>query len=524
MSAAPASHSASQDKNEDRATLECKHPGILLIAVMGVSIIQFLDMTIANVALPHMQSSLGASIDTITWVLTSYIIAGVVMMPISGWLSDRFGSRRLYLWSVTGFILTSMLCGAATSLPQMVLFRTLQGVTSAFVTPLSQTIIFDTNAPSKQPKAVTLWGMVIMLAPISGPVIGGVLTETLNWRWVFYINLPIGIPALVLLFWLLPSRPLVDRKLDKLGFLMLAIGLGALQLMLDRGQHKDWLQSWEIIIELMVICGAFWIFMTHSMMTKNPLFPGALVKNGNFIASAGFMAVLGMANVALTSLLPTMFQSVYQYDVIETGMLMVPRAVGLTITMLITTRIMSRIDMRYLVVMGYLIAAYALWMMSQWSLEMGRWPIMSAGFIMGLGLGFISTPINLVAFATLAPQHRPDGTSLLTLVRNLGSSFGISIIVTLLARNSQISHADIAANVTSSSVSGFDLSATTQQLGDAGSAVMQMINGEVSRQAIMVAYIDNFYALAWFILFVAPLAMLLKPMRIYQNSKAPITE
>jgi EmrB/QacA subfamily drug resistance transporter len=241
---------------------------------MGASIIQILDSTIANVAIPHMQTSLGATIDSVTWVLTSYILASAVAMPAAGWLSDRVGSRHLFLFAVAGFIVTSMLCGIATNLTQMVLFRILQGICAAFIGPLSQTILLDINPPEKAPRAMQIWGMGIMTAPIMGPMIGGWLTENYNWRWVFYINLPIGIPTLLLLWWLLPSRPVTDRKMDVFGFAMLALGLASLQLMLDRGQHEDWFESWEIIIELFVTISAFWMFIVHSMTTKKPLFDG----------------------------------------------------------------------------------------------------------------------------------------------------------------------------------------------------------------------------------------------------------
>lgn len=498
---------------EDKAILETKHRGLLLVAVMGVSIIQILDMTIANVALPHIQSSLGASIDTITWVLTSYIIAGVMMMPAAGWLSDRFGSRRLFILSAAGFIIASMLCGAATSLPQMVAFRTLQGISSAFILPMSQTIVFDISPPSKQPAAMSLWGLVIMIAPISGPVIGGLLTDYISWRWVFYINLPIGIPALILLIWLLPSRPIVERKLDKSGFFLLAISLGALQLMLDRGQHKDWFSSWEIIIELGIALGFFWMFVVHTLWTRNPLFPRALIKNYNFLGACGFMVILGIANIALSAVLPTMYQTVYNYGPVDTGMLLVPRGFGVVLTMLIATRLTGKVDSRYIVTSGYLIAGLAMWTMYHWSLDMDYWPIVISGFIQGLGLGFVFMPMNIIAFATLDTRYRPDGSSMLALTRNLGSSFGISAIVTLLARNTQTSHSDIAGNITPFSTPVVDLSSTTERLGEFGSALLQMVDGEVTRQALMIAYLDIFYAMTWFILFCAPLALLLKPIK-----------
>ncbi len=499
---------------EDKPALETSHPGLLMVAVMGVSIIQFLDATIANVALPHMQATLGASLDTIAWVLTSYIIATVLMTPAVGWVSDRLGSRRVFLWSVAGFIVTSMLCGAAQTMFEMVLFRVLQGFCAAFIGPMAQTIMYDINPPSKQAAAVSLWGMVVMVAPICGPMLGGLLTESLNWRWVFYVNLPIGIPTLAILFWLLPSRPKADRKLDRFGFAMLVIALVSLQLLLDRGQSKDWFNSPEILIELLVALGAFWVYITHTLTTKNPLFPAGMLRNPSFLAAFFFMFVLGVANVALASVLPIMFQNVYGYGPWDTGLLLMPRGVGVIITMTIVGRIMHRVDARYLMIAGFCVASFALWMMSQWSLNMDRGPILLAGFIQGLGLGLTFMPMNVAAFAAVEPRYRPDASSLLNLMRSVGGSFGISLMVTYISRNTQTSHADIAGEITRFSLPGIDPLNFTDRFGQFGSAVWQMVDLEVSRQALMIAYIDNFYLMSMVILGVAVMTMFFKPIRV----------
>lgn len=494
----------------DQATLESKHTGLLMVAVMGVSVIQFLDLTIANVALPHMQASLGASFETISWVMTSFIIAGVLVLPLTGWLSDRIGSRNLFIGATVMFLVSSMLCGAATSLTQMVIFRSIQGIAAAFIGPMSQTIMFDINAPSKQARAMSIWGMVVMIGPISGPFLGGFLTETLNWRWVFFVNLPIGIPALLLLWWLLPSRPIVKRQLDIFGAIMLGLGLCALQLMLDRGQHKDWFESTEIVVELIFALSAFWIFLIHSRSVAHPLFARTMVMNRPFLVGLGFMTVLGITNVGLSAVLPTMYQSVYGYDVMDTGLLMAPRGCGLLVTMLVTSMIINKTDSRLLITIGYLIAALSLWTMTSWSLDMDFRMIAISGFIQGLGLGLVFVPVNLIAFSSLSPEYRTDGTTLMTLFRNLGSSFGISIIVTVLARNIQTSHADIGAHVTSFNVPAIDPAAIAEFGGGPGASLLYMLDGEVNRQAAMIAYIDNFYLLFWLILFIAPLAWLVK--------------
>ena len=495
---------------DDTPTLPSRHTGLLMAAVMGVSICQFLDLTIANVALPHMQTSLGAGMNSISWVLTSFIISGVLVLPMTGWLSDRLGSRRLFIGATVMFVLSSMLCGAATSLTQMVIFRSIQGVASAFIGPLSQTIMFDINRPSRQSQAMSIWGIVVMIGPISGPFIGGFLTETLNWRWVFYVNLPIGIPALVLLWWLLPSRSVVRRRLDVFGAVMLGLSLAALQLMLDRGERNDWFQSPETVIELLVSLSAFWVFCVHSRTTPHPLFEGKMMRNANFLGGLLFMTILGITNVGLSAVLPTMYQDIYGYSVMDTGLLMAPRGCGVLVTMLITNRLMDRVDSRLLISLGYLIAAISLWTMTTWSLDMDYHMIALSSFIQGLGLGFVFVPLNMVAFSTLAPRFRTDGTTMMTLFRNLGSSFGISAIVTTLGRNIQTSHSDIAANVTSFNVSALDPASVAGQFGSIGSAAMMILNGEVTRQAAMVAYLDNFYMMFWLVLFIAPLSWVLK--------------
>ena len=496
----------------DVATLPSRHTGLLMVAVMGVSICQFLDLTIANVALPHMRTSLDASPESISWVLTSFIIAGVLVLPLTGWLSDRLGSRNLFIGATLMFVLSSMLCGTATSLTQMVIYRSVQGMASAFIGPMSQTILFDVNRPSKQRQAMSIWGMVVMIGPISGPFLGGFLTETLNWRWVFFVNLPIGIPALVLLWWLLPSRPILQRRLDIFGAIMLGLGLCALQLMLDRGQHNDWLESRETVFELLFALSTFWVFFVHTRTVAHPLFEPTLFRDPNFLMGVAFMVVLGVTNVALSSVLPTLLQTVYGYSVMDTGLLMAPRGFGVFLTMLLTNRLLRNMDTRVQMSIGYAIAAFSLWMMTRWTLDMGSDQIVLSGFIQGLGLGFVFVPINLIAFATLAPAFRTDGTTLMTLFRNLGSSFGISAIVTMLARNIQTSHADIAASVTSFNLQ-FDPASIAAQLGSTGATAMAMLDGEVNRQAAMIAYLDNFYILFWLLVCIVPIPFVLKRPR-----------
>jgi DHA2 family multidrug resistance protein len=508
---------------EDRPLLYTRNQPLLLAAVILVSICQFLDATIANVALPHMRAALGASADSISWVLTTFIIATAVSTPITGWLSDRVGSRRLFLVSTLLFLLTSAACGAATSLTEMVAFRALQGVAAAFIGPMTLTIMFDISPPSKQAMTLAVFSMIVMVAPISGPFLGGLITEYLNWRWVFYVNLPLGIPALLLLWWLLPSRPIDRRSLDLFGFLMIGAALVAFQLMLDRGQHKGWFDSWEIVIELLVGISAAWVFVVHSRQTATPLFRRELYKNGNFMLSLAFMAVMGIGVVGLSSVLPMMFETIYGYPVVDTGLMMAPRGIGVMISSLFAGAIMRRVDARLIMSIGCLCAASGMYSMTFWSLEMDAKPILLASFVQGIGFGFITSPMNLLAFSTLAPALRPDGSGLSALFRSMGGSVGISVIVTMLGRNQQISHADLAAHVSTSALPPGVLANGVGMMSQAG-AIAAMIDGEVSRQAMMIAFLDSFYLLSFILLAFTPLPFLLKRPAQVRSEGPPLIE
>ena len=491
----------------DAPTLAVRHRGLLMVAVMGASIIQFLDSTIANVAIPHMQTSLGATLESVTWVLTSFIIASAVATPITGWLADRIGSRNLFLIAVSGFIIASMLCGIAVNLPEMVAFRILQGIFAAFIGPLSQAIMLDINPPSQHARAMAIWGMGVMIAPISGPMIGGWLTENYSWRWVFYINLPIGIVTLAVLWWLLPSRPVTRRPLDYTGYILFALGLASLQLMLDRGHSEDWFSSPEIIAEAFIAIGALWMFAIHLATARNPLFSPALVRNRNFITALCFMALMGIVLIALAALLPPMLQNLFGYPVFDTGLLMAPRGVGVLVSMYIASRLIARTGPRLLVASGFAITALTLWRMTAWSLEMGWEEMAITGFAQGLGMGLCFMPLNVIAFATVSPRDRTDGAGLLNLFRSVGASAGISLLTTLLARNIQTSHADLGAHITATTVPAVDLSAA-ERLGEYGAGALYALDATINRQAAMIAYLNDFWILAILTALFVPLVLL----------------
>ncbi|WP_374211773.1 MDR family MFS transporter [Erythrobacter fulvus] len=494
----------------DVAELETRNYRLMILGVMAASLLQILDTTIANVALPHMQSSLGATVDTVTWVLTSYIIASAVALPITGWLADRIGARRLFILSVAGFISVSMLCGIAQNLEEMVAFRALQGVAGAFIAPLSQAFMLDTTRPSRHPQVMAIWGMGIMIGPILGPILGGWLTETANWRWVFFVNLPVGALSLAILITCLPQRPQRRRRFDLTGFALMAVALAAFQLLLDRGNQLDWLASGEIWAYLLVTLSATWMAVVHFATAPAPMFERALFADRNFAIALFFMIVIGIVMFAVMALLPPMLQNLFGYGVIDTGIVLMPRGVGILISMQVSGLLMRRgIDARPVVASGFLICAVSLWQMAHWSLAVDEMHVIVSGLLQGLGMGLVFIPLQVSAFATLSPSLRTDGSSLLNLFRSLGASAGISWMTVLLARNLQTAHADLGSHVTAATGSIVDFS-TTDRFQVLGDMAMTLVDAEVNRQAAMIAYIDDFWLMMWITIAAAPLAFLMR--------------
>lgn len=508
----------------DVPALECDNYRLLIFGIMLAALLQILDSTIANVAIPHMQSSLGATADTINWVLTSYIVASAVAMPITGWLAERIGARRLFIGSVAAFIVASMLCGAAQNLTQMVLFRALQGVAGAFIAPLSQSAMIDVTRPSRQAQIMSLWGMGVMVGPIFGPILGGWLTENWSWRWVFYVNLPLGVISLVIMMAELPGREAARRKFDLTGFALVGIALASVQLMLDRGNHVDWFDSIETWIYLGVALSTTWMAVIHLATSENPIFRQELIYDPNFLLALAFMIVVGVVMMATIALLPPMLQHLFNYSVIDTGMTLMPRGVGTLISMQLSGILVRRgFDARTLVACGFALAGASLWMMSGWSLDVDYWNIVVSGFIQGLGMGMVFIPINASAFATLPPHLRTEGASLLNLFRSIGASVGISVVSTLLARNIQVAHQDLASHMNSASIAGLDFT-TVDRFQVMGDVALRMADGIVNREAAMIAYVDDFYAMMWVTLAAIPLCILLRPPQTKGMPQQPVSD
>ena len=498
------------EPQEERAALYTANRPLLMFGVMAATVMQILDSTIANVALPHMAASLGATQDTVTWILTSYIVAAAVAIPITGWLSDRIGSRNLFLYAIVGFVAASMLCGLAASLPEIVAFRILQGVAAAFMNPLGQTVMMDISPKSKQAGAMSLWGMGIMVGPILGPIIGGWLTESYSWRWCFYVNVPVGITCFAILWALLPTRERRLRKFDLFGFSMLAIAISSLQLMLDRGQTNDWFSSWEVWIEGMVALACGWMFVVHMVTAKNPMFERAIFADRNLMAGLGFMFVIGVLSTATMALLPLMLQSLFGYPVLSAGLLLVPRGLGVIPSMWLAARLGERgADPRLLIGTGLALITLSLWDMTGWTLEMSAGYFIVSGVIQGIGLGLVFIPLSILAFGTLPSSLRTEGSSLTTLARNIGGSIGISVVTTLLAMNIQTQHEVLGAHVPDVGLTASD-PVVGSILGGVTDGVLAMANSIVNQQAAMVAYLDDFKLMMILTACSIPLVFLLK--------------
>jgi DHA2 family multidrug resistance protein len=483
---------------------------IVTVGVMAAVLLQVLDTTIANVALPHMQASLSATQDTINWVLTSYIVASAIALPISGWLADRVGRKRLLLISVVLFTAASVLCATATSLAEMVFFRALQGVGGAFIVPLAQATLFDINPREKHGQAMALFGGGVMIGPILGPVLGGWLTDNYNWRWVFLVNLPVGILCILIMMRFMPKSGTHERKFDMFGFALLAISLGALQFCLDRGEQNDWFASWETIIEAGLAIGAGWMFLVHLITAKHPLFDRAMFKDRNFATSLVFMAATGVLLLAGLALLPPLLQTLYGYSVLQSGFLTAPRGLGTLLSMLIAGRLTGKVDARLLVGIGVILMGVSLYMMTGFAIDQPSRPVIVSGVVQGLGLGLIFVPLQTLAFETLPATARTTGAALLNLSRNIGGSIGISVVSTQLVRLTQVSHADMAAQITQNTIPTADPTILQTAIPVAGPAALAYVNALINKQALFIAYLDDFKLMMIITFAIVPLLFFMK--------------
>ena len=500
------------------------HRGLLSLATMLAVIMQVLDTTIANVALPSMQGNLGAAQDTINWVLTSYIVASAIVMPLTGWIADTIGRKRLFLISVAGFTLASCLCGMTGSLTEMVAFRVLQGVFGASLAPLSQAVLLDINPRERHGQAMALWGAGIMVAPVLGPTLGGWLTDSFNWRWVFYINVPVGLLAFLGIAFAMPASPRHRRSFDFVGFTFLGLFVGSLQLMLDRGEQLDWFSSPEIIIEMALAAAALWCFVVHSATAEHPFIHPQIFRDRNYVAASIFTFAISVVLLATTALLPPILQRIMGFPTVTTGLVLAPRGIGTMVAMLLVGRLLRIIDPRLIILVGLGLTAWGLRDMTGFTANMDSWPIIYTGVLMGFGLGLVFVPMSTVGFATLPPNLRTESAALFSLVRNIGSSIGISMVSVVLTRNIQINHAELGERLTAFSP-GVNAAAHAVGMNAGSSQFAAVLDQITTLQATMLAYVDDFKLMMYVSIAALPLVFLLrKPKTVPQGPIVPEAE
>ena len=485
---------------------------MITLAVMAATVIQVLDTTIVNVALPHMAGELSATSDQISWVLTSYIVAASIVMPMTGYLTDRLGRRRYLLISILGFVVASALCGIATSLPAIVVFRLLQGVFGASLVPLSQAIMVDTYPAHERGKALAIWGMGVMVAPILGPTVGGWLTEAVNWRWNFYINVPIGVLSFLLAMRYVPDTPVKERRMDWWGLVFLAAFIAGLQYMLDRGQQEDWLASSAIRISLGIMLAGLVLFVWHSVTsTRQTLFSLRIFADRNFAAASFVGASMGLSLYGGMLLQPLLFEGLLQFPTLDTGIAMVPRGIGSLASMLLVGRLLGRIGAKPLIFFGIAVSLAGAWMMTGISLDAsGRTTIVPL-LLQGFGVGFVFIPLSAVAFATLPRALATEAAGVYNLIRSIGSSIGISIVSVYMTRSAQASWANLRQYLD-------PYRPEVKQYLDplhlkAQGAGLALLAQQVALQAQLMGLLQAFWLIVASFVAMIPLVLLLRPVK-----------
>jgi DHA2 family multidrug resistance protein len=467
---------------------------IITICVMLATLMQALDSTIANVALPYMQGTLSANSDQINWVLTSYVVAAAIMTAPVGWTSARFGTKNVLLVSLIGFTVTSMLCGIAGSIGEMVIFRFLQGVFGAALVPLSQSTLLNIYPPEKRGPAMSIWGMGVMLGPILGPTLGGYLTDLYNWRYVFFVNLPFGIAAtLGIIAFMREDIEQTVRGFDWTGFAILAVALAGLQLALDRGETKDWFGSNEIIAEAVLAGLGFYLFTVHMLTSDRPLLPRGIFTDRNMLSAMLMMFLVGLVLLSSSALMAPYLQNLSGYSVRSAGLEMAPRGFGTMAAMMICGRIGTKIDVRLQIFVGIALLLMSLYWMTLWTPDVSSNWIITVIVVQGAGIGLVFMPLQLIAFATLSPTLRGDGAAAMSLTRNIGMAIGTSVTGAIVTQMTQYEHAVLSYFVTPfAHVFTSGAMALVDPRTPHGA---EMMNEMVNRQASIIGYGDAFKAL-----------------------------
>jgi DHA2 family multidrug resistance protein len=486
---------------------------MITLAVMSATLIQVLDTTIVNVALPHMAGELGATTDQISWVLTSYLVSSAIVMPLTGYFSDTRGRKRFLLICIAGFVAASALCGISQSLAEIVGFRLLQGVFGAALVPLSQAIMTDAYPVEERGKAMAIWGLGVMVGPVLGPTLGGWLTEYASWRWTFYINVPIGALSFFLASQYVQNAPRKTRRMDWPGLVLLGSGVAGLQYMLDRGTTQDWFAASDIRIAAVLAVVGLSGFVLHSLRRgANALFDLHIFRDRNFAMACVVMAALGLGLFGGLVLQPILLEGLLEFPIVTTGFVMAPRGLATAMSMIVVGRLVNRIDARLLVGTGMLISAAGSYAMTWYSLDVNTWWIIWPAFLQGMGLGLIFVPLSTIAYATLERARMAEAAGIYSLVRTIGAAAGISVVTTLMTRQAQVIWNQLGGQVTQYNQALLDY-LRPLHLSPTDPHAIALVAAELGRQAQMGAMLAVFQVTTWSFLGMLPLVFLLRRSR-----------
>jgi len=500
------------------------NPWIVAIAVMFATFMEVLDTTVVNVSLPHIASTMSATTEEATWALTSYLVANAIILPMTGWLASVLGRKRLLMWSVTGFTLASFLCGIAPNLAALVIFRIIQGATGGALQPLSQAVLLESFKPEDRGRAMGFWGLGIVVAPILGPVFGGWVTENYSWRWVFYINLPVGIASLIMTQLYVFDPPYLRResfRIDYWGMGLLVVGIGALQYVLDKGQQEDWFTSTLITTLAIVAAAGLIALIVRELHTDHPIVDLYVFKDRSFATGVFLMTVVGFVLYGSLVLLPIMLQTLLGYSAVEAGEAMAPRGVGSLIMMPLVGALTAKVDARKLLMLGLVVGGTTMIWLGQLNLNAGYWDIFWPQFLQGAGMALLFVPLTTVSMATISPQRMGNATSLFNLMRNIGGSVGIALTGTYLQRHRSVVSSALGEHINIyDPVSRSMIEQITRGLIAAGSDAVTatqraygILQGMLFRQASMVTFVTIFRVMGVVFLMMIPLVFLMKRPR-----------
>ena len=511
----------------ENAQIPQVNPWIVAVAVMFATFMEVLDTTVVNVSLPHIAGSLSVSVDEAAWALTSYLVANAVILPMTGWLASRFGRKRILITAVFGFTAASFLCGLAPTLSMLIVFRVLQGATGGALQPLSQAVMLEAFPPRDRGKAMAFWGLGIVVAPMLGPMIGGWLTDNWSWRWVFYINLPVGLASIVMTRLFIFDPPYIRRRglgIDYWGIGLLAVWVGALQIVLDKGQEADWFAShWITALAAIAVAGLV-VFVAHEFSARDPVVRLRVFKERTYAAGVFLMTVLGFVLYASLLLLPIFLQTLLGYSALDAGIAMAPRGLGSFLMMPVVGTVLGRFDPRKVLACGLTIAAWTLYELGRLNLNAGYWDIFWPQFIQGAALAMLFVPLTTATMDRISREEMGNATSMFNLMRNLGGSFGIASATTYLFRRQQYNTQLLGAHVTAMNpqvramAHGIQTSLVARG-GDPTTALQRaygVIWGMVQRQASMVSFVDTFLVMSVVFLLMLPLLLVMKKPR-YQT-------